>query len=87
MPPARFARVYTGLENRSEVSTYKNTYHMKKNLESQLAAFVGFGLIGLAWTLKDSHEFYLAMEASLHPHQGQGSADWPLWEKPNQLSE
>jgi hypothetical protein len=31
---------------------------MKKKLESQLAAFIGFGLFGLAWTLQDSHEFY-----------------------------
>jgi hypothetical protein len=78
MPPARFARAYTQLENSPAASTHKNTYHMKKKLERQLAAFIGFGLFGLAWTLKD---FYLAMEASIHRHQGQGSADWPLWEK------
>jgi hypothetical protein len=87
MPPAQFARAYTGLENSRAASTHKNTYHMKKNLESQLAAFIGFGLLGLAGTLMASHEFCLAMAAAIHPHQGQSSADWPLWEKPNQLCE
>jgi hypothetical protein len=48
MPSARFARAYTGLKNRPEASTHKNTYHMKKNLERQLAAFIGFGQFGLA---------------------------------------
>ncbi|MGZ8519846.1 MAG: hypothetical protein ACXWX7_06825 [Candidatus Binatia bacterium] len=36
---------------------------MKKKLESQLAAFIGLGLFGLAWTLQDSHEFNLAIES------------------------
>jgi hypothetical protein len=60
---------------------------MKKNLERQQADFIGSGLFGLAWTLKDSQVFYSAMDDLIRPHQARGSADRPFGKKPNRLYE